>query len=162
MKKHLYWLLLGCLLSTFRSQGQAFYQGAVLANGGLVLAQTGSTPISLSGEYGITEKIGIGAKAAFNSLGSVSQTFLGGVINWHTPSESNEAIDFYSGATVGKTLLSSPVISTSSDWQVVGQLGLRYYFTEQVGGLAEVGYGILGTPQGSNRFNVMLGATFRF
>ena len=121
-----------------------------------------STDIRIAFEYGITDKIGIGAKASYSSIGTAAtQTFLGGVINWHSNIEDNDALDFYTGATVGVPFTSGNGISATGNLSILAQLGVRYYFTEQIGGFAELGYAIL-NPIGSDKLAGNVGISFKF
>lgn len=150
-----------CVCSN-KVKAQAFEQGTMIASGGITLFQTAQTPIFATFEYGITDKIGIGAKASYSSIGTAAtQTFLGGVINWHSNIEDNDALDFYTGATVGVPFTSGNGISATGNLSILAQLGVRYYFTEQIGAFAELGYAIL-NPIGTDKLAGNVGISFKF
>lgn len=145
------------------AQAQVFEQGSVNINAGVGLGSTFSSglnttlpPLGLSVDYGIAEKISLGAYGGFSSA---SADFYGGKYNYtyiilgargayHFTGLSDN-FDPYIGLLLGYNVASvsysgsynAPSISAGGVLYA-GYLGARYHFTENVGAFAELGYGI--------------------
>ncbi len=142
-----------CFLSQ-KANAQAFEKGNKIINLGLQL-QSSVSPITISGEYGLTDDIGAGAKISYGSASSVSSFFIGGMANYHLSkvlSLGVDKLDIYAGPTAGlyRTGVSILGISASStDFAVLGQAGARYYITDAIGVHGQLNLGIVNTS-GSN------------
>jgi hypothetical protein len=118
-------------------------------------------PLGASYEYGISDKIGVGAYVGYASkefnLGAfggdykVTYTLIGVRGNYHFYNEGK--IDAYGGVLVGYNAASikysngTPtyfgyVEPTYGGTVFGGQVGARYYFTDSLAAFAELGYGI--------------------
>jgi hypothetical protein len=135
-------------------QAQVFEKGVKIANLGIQL-QSGITPIAISGEYGLTDDIGVGAKIAYGSKSSVSSFFIGGMANFHLAKIMNlgiDKLDIYAGPTAGLTRAKVTVLTVSSagtNVTIQGQAGARYLVTDSIGAYGQVNLGLYNTS-GSN------------
>ena len=131
-------------------------------------------PLSVSGEYGITENmiggnngsIGVGGYLGFTGsryepvagYGAKYTSFILGARGaFHYQLVSN--LDTYAGAMLGYNVVSSKVFGTGPAFSASASgftfslfLGARYWFTPNVGAFAELGYGVS---------NINLGVAFR-
>ena len=158
-----------------------FAKGQIDVNAGIGLIRTfysghstAVPPISISADYGITDKISVGGFFGYTSTKDrysyyydtrdyvkYSFTIIGVRGAYHL--NLLDQLDTYAGLMLGYNIASSKVNSNSPYWDdyavasgglaLSAYVGGRYHFTEQIGAFAEVGYGI----------SVLnLGATFRF
>lgn len=118
-------------------------------------------PLSVSFEKGIRDNIfdkgvlGIGAMAGFSShtyewgnySSRLTSLFVGGRGIVHYPIIEDNKIDTYGGLMLGLHYSSFddnnnilPSVGTGLGWSLF--IGGRYYFTEQLGGMLELGYGL--------------------
>lgn len=156
-----------------------FAKGQIDVNAGIGLLRTfysghstAVPPISISADYGITDKISVGGFLGYTSTKDryfydatdfvkYSFTIIGVRGAYHL--NLWDKMDTYGGLMLGYNIASSKVTSSSPYWDdysvaasglaLSAYVGGRYHFTEQIGAFAEVGYGI----------SVLnLGATVRF
>lgn len=178
MKKHLVLFLAFFLLSNVqKSEAQAFEQGDVNINAGVGLWVRGAgvgtmviPPVSISIDYGVSEKISIGAWAGYASnnylvTGAPSAAFdwnynytaFGLRGDYHVDMNSDK-LDLYGGLNAGYAMLSidkknsanAPGIDASSTLILGAQLGAKYLLTDHIGLFAEGGYGFAVTRFGVN------------
>jgi hypothetical protein len=177
MKKLVYSIIfLLTLVSAGQSFGQTFKNGDKLLNAGVGLAAYygGGFPIGASFEVGITDEISVGAQIdyyswtyGFSSIYNPRYTFIPIAVrgSYHVNellNLGNDKLDLYGGAALGY------YISSYSD--NTGYTGLynngyggrllfnihaggRYYFKENLGAFAELGYGVAA---------LKVGVTFKF
>ncbi len=166
---------------TFNSNAQVFEQGSKFVNVGIGLispyAYSGSSmglpPISGSFEYGITDKIGVGAIVGFTTSSlsyfgykaNFSYIIVGGRGAYHFL--EHDKIDLYAGLMLGYNISSTSYTDNAGNsytpilgpgfggsgvaFGIFG--GVRYMFAKKVGGFAELGYSISW---------ITIGATFKF
>lgn len=160
-------LILVVITSVNHVHAQAFDQGIRLVNGSFILAN-GTTPIVLSGEKGITESIGVGAKFWLTTSSEFgyrnTNIFIGGVGNYHFGkilNISNDKIDPYAGLTIGPQIANESGYGDSETltiFQMLGQIGCRYMFSEKIGGMAQYDFGL----SNATGFSFLeLGVTFK-
>jgi outer membrane protein W len=168
MKKNLKKIALIIALATvgtFGATAQSYDVGNKLLNVGVGLGSTLSgsginstlPPIGLSFEYGFTEKISGGAYVGYSSasqdLGAgfkanYTYTILGARGSYHFA--TSDKLDPYFGLTLGYNVATATIEPTSPFLTVASasavlyslHLGSRYYFTDNIGAFAELGYGI--------------------
>lgn len=150
------------------ASGQAYKQGDKQLNVGLGLGSTLSgsgftsvvPPIGISFEYGLKEKISVGGYLGYSSASyeafawkwNYSYVIIGARGSYHFA--TSDKLDPYAGLLLGYNAASvsitkpagytGPELKSASAGGVVigGHIGARYYFTEKIGGFAELGYGI--------------------
>ena len=154
---------------------EVFQKGTTAINAGIGLGSyySGITipPLSVSLDYGVADNlingnngsISVGGFAGYtassHTYGAYKSTFsyiaLGGRGAFHY--QFAPKLDTYAGLMVSYDIVSSNYdafsnyIKTSHiDWSLF--LGARYFFTEKIGGFAELGYGF---------YNLNLGVTFK-
>lgn len=152
-------------VGTFSATAQSYDAGNKLLNVGVGLGSTLSgsginstlPPIGLSFEYGFTEKISAGAYVGYSSasqdLGfgfkaNYTYTIVGARGSYHFA--TSDKLDPYFGATLGYNVATATIEPASSLLTVASasavlyslHLGSRYYFTDNIGAFAELGYGI--------------------
>lgn len=170
-------LVVMSLSGSLFSQNRAFEKGDILLNGGLSLgyygygfsgSRTGFTvPITVSGEFGITEDISVGPYVGFarwrydfqNDNYSWRFFTVGGRGTYHFSrllneltdgSIDEEKMDLYGSILLGAEVrtYSGPEAFFSDDTDVVVRLGpvlgLRYYFNQRLGAYFEGGRGTFG------------------
>ena len=136
------------------ANAQSFTKGTSAVHLGVGIGSDFGLPISASYEYGITEKIGIGAYAGytsksfpvFNDSYDVTYMLFGARANYHFYVQ--EKFDTYGGIQLGYNAATAKWKSASNTSQVptVGgvtygfQVGARYYFTDKIGAFADAGY----------------------
>lgn len=136
------------LLSVFQlanSQELAFAKGSIVAQAGVGLGGNVGLPISLSLDYGMTDKISIGAIAGFSSWNGsgVKVTYIPAGVRGAYHFYNSEKMEAYAGATLGYL-----VANVSGGIQGIGYGGVmyggyaggRYYLTPSIGAFAELGY----------------------
>jgi hypothetical protein len=161
MKKIIFAITIG--LFCFSTQAQTYEEGDNLLNVGFGLGATFGTgktsipPVSASFEHGFTDKISAGALVGFAGSKEVvgaytfkySYIIIGARGSYHF--YNTDKIDAYGGALLGYNIGNSKVegpagglISPSKVGGVVfgAHVGARYYFNDQIGAFAEVGYGV--------------------
>jgi hypothetical protein len=109
-------------------------------------------PITVSGEYGITDNIGVGATLGYARYdyaiiaGAINNILIGARGNYHY--QFVDKLDTYAGLTVGYNVASytgSGAILPGASFGGVfagGTVGGRYYFSKNLAAQAELGYGI--------------------
>jgi hypothetical protein len=160
----------------FAQRNNSYSQGDKLLNVGIGLNSyySGGIPFGASLEFGVTETISVGANVDYLSytynygaLGNYKFTalYFGGRGSYHFNelfNLNNEKVDLYGGATLGyrsfswKDSFSSTSIGDSYGSGVYLGIfvGGKYYFSDNVGGFAELG--AIGST------NVRIGLAFRF
>ena len=154
---------------------EVFHKGTTAINAGIGLGSyySGITipPLSVSLDYGVADNlingnngsISVGGFAGYtassHTYGTYKSTFsyiaLGGRGAFHY--QFAPKLDTYAGLMVSYDIVSSSydafsnyIKSSHIDWSLF--LGARYFFTEKIGGFAELGYGF---------YNLNLGVTFK-
>ena len=155
---------------------EVFHKGTTAINAGVGLGSYYSglalPPLSVSLDYGVADNlingnngsISVGGFAGYtassHTYGTYKSTFsyiaLGGRGAFHY--QFAPKLDTYAGMMISYDIVSTPdswanyVWSYGSrvDWSIF--LGARYFFTEKIGGFAELGYGF---------YNLNLGVTFK-
>lgn len=147
------------MLGVSAVNAQSFGEGTKVIQVGATIGGDFGLPLSASFEYGVSDKIGVGAYVGYASREfntgysaadyKVTYTLFGARGNYHFYTE--DKFDAYAGvllgynsATVTYTNGGSNVFGTPSYGGSVfgGQIGGRYYFTDSIGAFAELGYGI--------------------
>lgn len=124
----------------------------------------GGIPVHASYEYGITDKISAGASLGYwsnNYLGDkLSSTFFSARASYHLNDAlqiKNKQLDTYAGLGLGFHTFNSSLGGSYSSWgsgvYLDAILGGRYYFKDNIGAFAEVGYDLAW---------LKIGATFKF
>jgi len=154
-------MVLFVLFGASRSFGQAFEQGDKLLNIGVGLGSQfmasgakGTPPVGLSLEFGVSDKISVGAYAGYagakveTGFGDWKYNYIivGGRGSYHFDF-GVENLDPYAGALLGYNIAS---VSTDSNLPTASaggfiwgaHAGARYFFSPKFGAFAEVGYGI--------------------
>lgn len=119
-------------------------------------------------EKGVTESIGVGTKFWFTTSGNSgyrgTSIFIGGVGNYHFGkilNIPNDKIDPYAGITIGPQIASESGYGDSevrTIFQMLGQIGCRYMFSEKIGGMAQYDFGL----SNATGFSFLeLGVTFK-
>ncbi|MCB0515715.1 MAG: hypothetical protein R2798_02265 [Chitinophagales bacterium] len=166
------WTVLGVLCAT-QTKAQSFQEGNLILSGGTSLGLYGysgfdfTIPIFISGEYGITDEIGIGGFYAFSqrawssdkdyryrftALGVRAAVHLTDILNRSLDTDINDdEWDFYIAAYMGleynriKYSGNNFLNNEINARVVIGPtLGIRYYFKPRVGFFAELGRGAVG------------------
>ena len=154
---------------------EVFHKGTTAINAGIGLGSYYNSlsipPLSVSLDYGVTDNLINGNNGSISVGGFVgyaggSQTYgtyknsfsyiaLGGRGAFHY--QFAPKLDTYAGLMVSYDIVSSNydafsnyIKSSHIDWSLF--LGARYFFTEKIGGFAELGYGF---------YNLNLGVTFK-
>ncbi len=164
MKKSMAILSLFVLTLVFAPRAKAQYAvGQIDLNLGIGLIPTfgvgtGGLPISVSGEYGITEEIGVGAYLGYSRsrdnlflFGDATYSYLifGARGSYHFD-VAQDPWDLYAGAMLGYNRASvtyqnagaglAPEAASGITYSLFA--GARYRFTDQIGAFGELGYGI--------------------
>lgn len=140
-------------LSSTNSSAQPFTKGDMVINAGIGLGTTYSwgaglgLPIGGGLEYGITDletgSIGIGGTFGYVGGTGLDIIYIGGKGSYHYPLEDNDDLDLYGGLSLlyrSFSWDSGYGFGASSGGMVVGfHLGGRYYFSDNIGGYAEIG-----------------------
>lgn len=154
-------LLIVFCMATVRTQAQSFEKGQQNFQLGVGLGSTfmvsggsGTPPISASYEFGITDKISLGAFAGY-----ATQKIDLGIANWkynyilaaakgaYHFDFGVEKLDPYAGVLLGYNIASVSTSSNLPGASAGGVLwgahaGARYYLTPAIGVFGELGYGI--------------------
>jgi hypothetical protein len=164
MNKIFFTITLGLLLIGSQAFGQAFQKGDKIINLGIGLVGLG---VNATGEYGITENIGVGAFVGYerNSFGYGYVGLTGGNYNrseitvgargaFHAGEllKLGDKFDPYLAAGAGVNLYTDPYWSydlTKRDYvsksyvlpTFLFRLGARYYFSPKMGAFGEIGTG---------------------
>jgi len=168
MKKSLCILFL-LLISSVGFAQMAYKQGDRVLSAGLGLGslaglygEASMPPISVGYEVGYNENISFGglagiagSKQEYTFFGEkwgweYTYIILGGRAAYHFDVFKDPKIDSYAGLTVGYNIVSTKEIGTiqsgfsasGSYFLYGGHLGLRYYFSQQLGAQVELGYGL--------------------
>ncbi len=140
-------------------ESMVFYKGVKVANVGIALGSTLGIPVGLGFEYGVTDKIGIGAALSYAQRSysiatltdkyKISSLLIGARGNYHF--YMKEKIDVYGGVTLGFNVASvkypstyPAILQTAKAGGVIwaGVVGGRYYFKPTLAVYAEAGYGL--------------------
>jgi zinc transporter ZupT len=164
--KKLFTILAVMALFSLSAQAQVYKKGDKLLNAGLGLGSNfgGGIPIGASFEYGIHEDISVGGYLGYGYYSyrwwgttvSVSNFLLGARGSYHLGKfiDLGPQFDPYAGLLLGYNIASASIKSNdpninrafgsvSSGGLLFGaHIGLRYYHKENLGGFAELGYGI--------------------
>jgi outer membrane protein W len=172
MKKITTVLVAVLLLTVSYTNGQSFEKGNKLLNVSVGLAPTfgvtsisgfgfstkWSPPISASFEFGVSDRISVGAVGGFatqkfvdNANDGVQYDYLliGARGSYHFA--TSEKFDPYAGITLGYNNVTAKEVGSGSGggFSVAASsvlygahLGARYYFSDAIGAHAELGYGI--------------------
>ncbi len=164
-------MLVGCLFTTvagaqITAGNPNFNEGDLDVNVGLGLARTyysyTSTvvpPLSVSAEYGLSDKISVGGFLGFSTAkedwygGEINYSFLiiGARGSYHLTVW--DKLDTYAGLMLGYNIVSASFDDTFGDYlddysvaasgmALSAYIGGRYGFNEQLSGFVEIGYGI--------------------
>jgi hypothetical protein len=139
------------MLGVSAVNAQSFEEGTSVVQLGIGVGGDIGTPFAGGYEYGISDKIGVGATVGYSSydLGFYKYTsiLLGAKGNYHF--YTTDKFDAYGGLSLIYNKLSADTASSpfgvspsASGIVFVGQLGARYYFTDSIGAFAELGYGL--------------------
>lgn len=138
------------------ASAQVYQKGDNLLNLGIGLGGGFGTPMGASFEHGFTDKISGGAMVTYSGTssaypgGDIKYTYIiaGARASYHLDF-GVENLDPYIGAMLGYNVATVSTPSgyagpklTAGGVAYGGHVGARYYFTEKVGGFAEVGYGV--------------------
>lgn len=161
-------VMLGLVASVGFAQ-MAYKQGDRVLSAGLglgtlagVYGDASMPPLSVGYEVGYNENISFGGLAGIagskqeykwfgDSWGwEYTYIILGGRAAYHFDLFKDPKIDSYAGLTLGYNIVSSKEIGTvqagysssGSYFLYGGHLGLRYYFSQQLGAQVEIGYGL--------------------
>ncbi|WP_421754739.1 hypothetical protein [Croceimicrobium sp.] len=167
MHKRQFWLAVIALMLCGNFAKAQFKTGEILGSAGLGIGAqfTGSSlipPVSLMGEYAITENILGGLYAGYASsrvedqawglIWNNNQIILG--VRGSYNLELTENLDVYGGAFVGYSFASARIIEGTmplfgnltafgvSETRLAGFVGGRYLFDNKFGVFGEIGYGI--------------------
>lgn len=162
MKKN-HFLLIALAILLFFLPNKSFAQfegeGSLVANVGLGLGTHlgyGGFPLSISADYGVTEKITVGGFLGYNRSSRIfpgnfkwtlTNTLIGARGAYHHP--LIEEFDTYAGLMLGYNVISTriepnqPNALLSNSYAFLGGfVGINHFFTDQIGGFAELGYGV--------------------
>lgn len=138
------------MLGVSAVNAQSFEEGTQVVQLGVGVGGDVGTPFSGGYEYGISDKIGVGATFGYSSydLGFYKYTsiLLGAKGNYHF--YTTDKFDAYGGLSLIYNKLSTDstgpfgITPSGSGIVFVGQLGARYYFSDSIGAFAELGYGL--------------------
>ena len=153
MKKLIIALVL--VVGISKASAQSFEKGTSVLQLGIGFGGDFGTPFGLGYEYGISDKIGIGAYVGY---GSKKDSFFGYDVeyksvlvgakgNYHF--YQTDKFDAYGGAFLGFNSQSAtvsgstPFTATDDSGVLLGlNAGARYYFTDSLAAFAEVGFGL--------------------
>lgn len=136
---------------------QTFTEGTSVIQLGAGIGSDFGLPLGASYEYGISDKIGVGAYAGyasksyspgFNSDYKVTYMIFGAKANYHF--YQTDKLDTYGGILLGYnsakvTFDNQNNFFTAPNYGGVvygGTVGARYYFTNNIAAFGELGYGI--------------------
>ena len=126
-------------ISSQDSKAQLYEKGKKVADAGLYFP-TGATVIKAGLSYGVADNVGAGVQAEYLSVAGFSSFGLFGKVNYDfAPAIGSlgDKVFLYGGGTLGK------YFETGSPFQVLGQLGGGYMFTDKIGANAEIQFGIV-------------------
>ena len=154
MKKILF--LLSLVLSAMTFKAQSYIKtGEVQANAGLGFSGWG-LPVFAGLDYGVTDDISVGGELSYRAYKEgfagyhYTHNIIGFLVNanyhFNTVLEIPDPWDFYAGLNIGfyawSTTSNVPYTGSGSSGLGLGlQVGGRYYFSEQIGLLLELGGG---------------------
>jgi hypothetical protein len=171
MKRFFLLALVGLLALNVALAGNAYNKGENTAQVGLGIGLAGLygtsdlPPITLGLDFGIEQKISVGAIGGYSSSKEGPFPWYGGTYEWKYTYiivggrgayhflENNEKIDAYGGITLGYNIVSvkttltgttTPITAGASGSYMLygGFLGGKYYFSKGFGIYAEAGYGV--------------------
>ncbi|MBC7642670.1 MAG: outer membrane beta-barrel protein [Flavobacterium sp.] len=145
------------MLGVSAVNAQTFNEGTSVIQLGAGIGSDFGLPLGVSYEYGISDKIGLGAYAGYASksyalgFGSdykVTYMIFGAKGNYHFYQSDN--LDAYGGVLLGYNSAKvtydnqNGLFTAPSYGGAVfgGTVGARYYFTDNIAAFGEVGYGI--------------------
>ena len=145
------------MLGVSTVNAQTFEKGTSVVQAGIGLGSSFGTPIGLGYEYGMSEKIGLGAYVGYASQSysvpffgdyKVTNILVGVKGNYHF--FQSDKIDAYGGLLLGYDVASSKwttantiaIPTTYGGIVFGGSVGARYYFTDNIAAFAELGYGL--------------------
>ncbi|PRD49297.1 hypothetical protein [Sphingobacterium haloxyli] len=155
--KNIAFITLACILYATTSTAQSFQKGDKMLNVGVGIAGGFGIPVGLSYEQAVSDRISVGAYAAF----STEKESFGGYGNWkythilaaargsyHLKVNSTK-FDPYGGIMLGYNIASvkwdgdddAPFSASAGGFLWAGHIGSRYWFSEKFGAFAEIGYG---------------------
>jgi hypothetical protein len=142
MKKLLTFFIATFLIVALTSQdskAQLYEKGKKVADAGLYFP-SGATVIKAGLSYGVADNVGAGVQAEYLSVTGFSSFGLFGKVNYDfAPAIGSlgDKVFLYGGGTLGK------YFETGNPFQVLGQLGGGYMFTDKLGANAEIQFGIV-------------------
>ncbi|MCX7984055.1 MAG: hypothetical protein N3A63_04020 [Bacteroidetes bacterium] len=165
MKRILFLIIVVGLVASFSQAQIAYKQGDLVISGMLGLGgvaglygEAGMPPISASVDYGYNENISIGALVGiatseesyfWGGKWKYTYTIIGARGQYHYDFLKNSNIDTYGGIMIGYNIVSSswegPGVGAGSSGSYLlygGFIGGRYYFTPNLAGQLELGYGM--------------------
>ncbi len=133
------------MLGVSAVNAQSFGEGTKVVQVGVGVGGTFGTPFSGSFEYGVSDKIGIQVGAGYTSVdfGGTDLTYIlfNAGANYHFYTE--DKFDAYAGLFLGYNKFDYAGLGASPSSTYFGaKLGGRYYFSDSIGGFAELGYGL--------------------
>ncbi|NGM64469.1 hypothetical protein [Sphingobacterium sp. SGR-19] len=155
--KNIAFITLACILYATTSAAQSFQKGDKMLNVGVGIAGGFGIPVGLSYEQAVSDRISVGAYAAF----STEKESFGDYGNWkythilaaargsyHLKVNSTK-FDPYGGIMLGYNIASvkwdgdddAPFSTSAGGFLWAGHIGSRYWFSEKFGAFAEIGYG---------------------
>ncbi len=139
-------------------QAQSFKKDQQTIHGGIGLGGGIGLPIGLGYEKAISDRIGIGAYAAFATEKESYGTGIGWRYNYILATAKGsyhfavkgEKLDPYAGLSLGYNIASvkwegsgaEPISSSAGGFLWGIHLGSRYWFSDKLGAFGELGYGI--------------------
>ncbi|TYP96628.1 hypothetical protein BC792_105119 [Sphingobacterium allocomposti] len=157
IKKIACFTLAGILYAT-GSFAQSFQKGDRTLQVGVGIGGGFGIPVGLGYEHAVSDRIGIGAYAAF----STERESFGGYGNWrythilaaargayHIPVKSTK-FDPYAGILLGYNIATvkwdgadeAPISASAGGFLWGAYVGSKYWFSDKIGAFAEVGYGL--------------------
>lgn len=157
-------------LSPYKTLFKLSSAGGIFGGTGVTAKFSSLGPVGVTYEYGVTEKISVGAQVAYSTLKNVETTKDGisagkdrietlkltqlsviARVNYHFGSSSK--FDPYGGLGLGygnftfkqedndpNPLFAGTKIAVPGAFGITGQLGAKYYFSSNIGAYAEIGY----------------------
>ena len=142
-------VVMAALFLNTTAKAQAFEQGAKVMDAGFEILDGDLdevvVPIYVSGEYGVTDDIGVGAKLRFWSKDQVNNFTIQATGSYHFGNLLNLSIDNldpFGGIGLGITrgwYKDFGVEFSNTAFIVSPHVGARYYFTDKVGATARIG-----------------------
>ena len=140
------------------ANAQTFEEGTSVIQLGAALGSDFGLPLGGSYEYGITDKIGVGAYVGYASKSfdsgfifsnyKATYTIFGAKGNYHF--YNTDKFDAYGGLLIGYNSVSFTYSDSTAGYVapsaggtlIAPSVGARYYFTDNIAAFAELGYGI--------------------